>query len=713
MQRLLACLLFAGLVLPATAQQRPQPGAQPSPLLSEPGSPRLRSDTLDRGRDRSRSASTAASARRAAGTKSLSAETVQISAMGPDADPAFDALHPAITYNPASDEYLVVWAGTDNSGSLVADETEIYAQRVDPASAQPVGERIRVSEMGVDGDPSFAALHPAVAYNPVQDAYFAVWQGSASAGEFEIYGRAIRASDGSLGVTQRLTHMGPDGDATVHALAPSLAVNTDTGTYYVVWHSNAGGEVEVYGRVLDASGQPTGSGPTALSAAGPAGDPDWRAADPAAAYDPTTGEYWVVWSGSDTIDGLVAGEHEIFLRRVAPDGVPAGSGALRISRAGPDGDARIDAVRPQIVVDASLGELFVVWSANAPDGGGAFDIYAQRVDAATGAEVGTDDLRLSTMGASGERAFSGFAPVVAGTPGREYRVIWRGDDTVDDAFELYTQAVFADRSAGDEGPDDDVLLTALSGGRAGLGAVTAAVARSARDTYLAVWSGDTDGSGLVPGEHEILGRIVGDGTTLPVELVAFTATSSDTAIRLTWRTLGERNSDRFEVQRQPLLESSAPRAAPEAWTTVGTVRSAGTSNAPVDYSFTDARVPYAADEVVYRLRQVDVDGTASLSDELRVSRGAITSLTLLGTFPNPAHTAVTIRFAVPESVRRSADARLTLYDILGRRVRRIEVGEQRGRQEIRLDVGGLASSIYFLRLEVAGQYRTQRIAVTR
>ena len=426
--------------------------------------------------------------------------------MGPDGNPAFDALHPDVAYNPTPGEYFVVWAGTDDGGALVAGETEIYGQRVDPVLAQPVGARIRISAMGPDGDPSFAALRPSVVYNPAQGAYFVAWQGRTGTGAFEVYGRTIQASDLTLGPTRQLTQMSASAGPVVHALAPSLAVDAESGAYYLAWHSNAGGRAGVYGRLLDASGQPTAGEPAVLSATGPDDVPRGHAMQAAAAYDPSTGSFWIAWS-SDAVGGA-PGEREIVLRRVGADGTPDGTAGARISRAGADGDATVGAVRPSLVADAASGEVFVVWSANAPDGGGAFEVYGQRIEAPTGAEVGPDDVRLSTMGADGEGTFSGFAPAVASSPGRAYQVVWRGDDTVDDAFDLYGQAVYADRALGDEGPDDDVRLTSLSGGVARRGAVTNAIAAGPPGTYLIVWSGDTAGGDLVAGEHEIFGRIV-------------------------------------------------------------------------------------------------------------------------------------------------------------------------------------------------------------
>jgi hypothetical protein len=43
----------------------------------------------------------------------------RISQVGPDGNPAFDGLAPAVAYNPQANQYLVVWEGDE----LVDDET--------------------------------------------------------------------------------------------------------------------------------------------------------------------------------------------------------------------------------------------------------------------------------------------------------------------------------------------------------------------------------------------------------------------------------------------------------------------------------------------------------------------------------------------------------------------------------------------------------------
>jgi hypothetical protein len=71
-----------------------------------------------------------------------------------------------------------------------------------------------------------------------------------------------------------------------------------------------------------------------------------------------------------------------------------------------------------------------------------------------------------------------------------------------------------------------------------------------------------------------------------------------------------------------------------------------------------------------------------------------------------------VRFAVPED--RAADAvRLRLYDVLGRRVRTVRAEAEPGRHEHTLDVTGLSSGVYVLRLQAGGQTKTRKLTVVR
>jgi hypothetical protein len=190
---------------------------------------------------------------------------------------------------------------------------------------------------------------------------------------------------------------------------------------------------------------------------------------------------------------------------------------------------------------------------------------------------------------------------------------------------------------------------------------------------------------------------------LPVELSRLTATLEGEHAVLTWQTTSETDNAGFEVERQ---------ARSGGWRKLGRVAGAGTTPEPQSYRFRDTALPYSADSLTYRLRQVDLDGTTTLSEEITLTRAAVTNLELLGTYPNPARTRATIRFAVPARAD-GTEATLQLYDLLGRRVRQVLTSGTAGRHEQQLDVSGLSSGLYVLRLVAGDEVRTQRITVVR
>jgi hypothetical protein len=193
-------------------------------------------------------------------------------------------------------------------------------------------------------------------------------------------------------------------------------------------------------------------------------------------------------------------------------------------------------------------------------------------------------------------------------------------------------------------------------------------------------------------------------TPLPVELASFDAdVTDDRTVQLQWQTTSETGNSGFRVQRSD---------GGSSWTTLGRVEGAGTTDEPQSYRFADANTPYAADSLQYRLAQVDVDGTVNFSDPVTVRFGNPNGLELLGSFPNPARSQATVRFAIPEQM--SADnVRLELYDLLGRQVKTIPAAETSGRVEQTLDVSDLPSGTYLLRLSAGGQTQTQQVTIVR
>ena len=123
----------------------------------------------------------------------------RVSDMGGIEDPDYGAhfCRPAVAYNSAANEYLVVWRGEDNTGGLVDGEIEIFGQRVDAATGGEVGANdFRISDMGGTGDPEYDGLDPTVACSGTQNEYLTVWGGDDDTGEltndeFEIFGQRV------------------------------------------------------------------------------------------------------------------------------------------------------------------------------------------------------------------------------------------------------------------------------------------------------------------------------------------------------------------------------------------------------------------------------------------------------------------------------------------------------------------------------------------
>ncbi|WP_176521779.1 LamG-like jellyroll fold domain-containing protein [Longimonas halophila] len=208
-----------------------------------------------------------------------------------------------------------------------------------------------------------------------------------------------------------------------------------------------------------------------------------------------------------------------------------------------------------------------------------------------------------------------------------------------------------------------------------------------------------------------------DSNPLPVELAQMEATydgGEQERVTVQWETRSETNNAGFEVQRRAADGSGSVETShrgvstAESWETIAQVDGAGTTDEPQSYRVEDTDLPYAADSLRYRLRQLDADGSATLSDPVTVARN-VDQAELLPTYPNPTRSQATVRYAVPE--RQAVE--IALYDVLGRRVRTVTDGRAEGRTEQTMDVSDLASGTYFLRMQTESHTETQRVTVVR
>ena len=233
----------------------------------------------------------------------------RISDMGPSAEvgeptpaelSAYVGSMAALAYDPINTQFLVVWQGDDNTGSLVDGEFEIFGQGVD-SDGTLVGANFRISDMGPDGNTSYRGSWPMVAFNGTDEEFFVVWHGDDTTGtlvqyEYEIFGQRITASTGAeVGMNDaRLTHLGTDGDAAVDAERADVVYGD--GAYMITFASSASSPRQVSGQLVTNLGVADGDDFDVSSNAGSG------AYEPRIEYSTTSGEYLFVWRGSDAGD---------------------------------------------------------------------------------------------------------------------------------------------------------------------------------------------------------------------------------------------------------------------------------------------------------------------------------------------------------------------------------------------------------------------------
>jgi hypothetical protein len=268
-------------------------------------------------------------AQRVYSTGYLVGSNLRMSDMGGTGDAYFDAYAPDVVYNSSNFEYLIVWYGDDNAGSLVEDEFEIYGQLVDEDLVGVGANDARVSDMGGTGDLVYDAFHPSVAYNPMRNEYLVVWQGDDNVGglvdnEFEIFSQRMDADMGGLGGNDfRLSDVGGVGNGAYGVVwGPELAYHQTIDRYLVVWagEDNVGGmidgEWEVFAQALTSDIQGVGPNDERISDVGGIGELAYAAYEPVVAANSENGQFLVAWNGDDNVGGLVLGENEIFIQRV-------------------------------------------------------------------------------------------------------------------------------------------------------------------------------------------------------------------------------------------------------------------------------------------------------------------------------------------------------------------------------------------------------------
>ncbi len=209
------------------------------------------------------------------------------------------------------------------------------------------------------------------------------------------------------------------------------------------------------------------------------------------------------------------------------------------------------------------------------------------------------------------------------------------------------------------------------------------------------------------GEQAFALIVSGDNTPLPVELTSLTAkTSDDGAVTLNWETATEVNNYGFEIQRRNVTDKL--NKANSKWNEIAFVQGHGNSNSPKHYSYSDNNIS-GGNKFVYRLKQIDIDGTFEYSDEIEVNI-IPNEYVLEQNYPNPFNPTTNIKFALPEV----SQVQVVVYDLLGKEVATL-VNENldAGLHSVSFDASELTSGVYIYTLKANNFTQVKRMMLLK
>ena len=431
----------------------------------------------------------------------------RVSFMGVGGLTNFTANHPSVVYNETDNVYLVTWSGEDNTSYPLADnEFEIWGQFIDGDGNLIGGPNFRISFQATDGDANFDAKTPRVAWNSNSNEYLVVWSGDRTVGENEIYGQVLDNIGNLVGGNFRISFNGPDGDVSYDASRPDVAYNLNDDTYLVVWDgvTNSVGETEIFSILLDPSGAPA-TAESQISDIGIPGDASFNSYEPKVVFNETENQWLVVWLGEFNFT-----EFEIYGQLIDNTGDQAGSDDFRISDMGPDNNLSFDATQPELTYNITHNEYFVVWRGDdntSPLIDNEFEIFGQRISN-LGVEIGLNDQRITFVGPNSNTNYSASHPGISwDSEEGQYFAVYAGDFAPGES-EIYAQTVVLSGSLSgapirlsDMGPDNVSTFDAT---------IPVVVYNPYFDEQMVVWRGDDNVAGLVDNEFEIFMQLFGD-----------------------------------------------------------------------------------------------------------------------------------------------------------------------------------------------------------
>ena len=191
------------------------------------------------------------------------------------------------------------------------------------------------------------------------------------------------------------------------------------------------------------------------------------------------------------------------------------------------------------------------------------------------------------------------------------------------------------------------------------------------------------------------------GIVIPVELTSFRADAQEGSVVLNWTTATETNNKGFDVERNGVSLIGN-------WEKIGFVSGSGTTTEPKSYTFTDNNV--TTGNYLYRLKQIDFDGSFKYSNVIEVTVNISLKYSLEQNYPNPFNPTTKIEYSVAED----GIVILNVYNTLGQKVADLVNGEVKaGTYEVNFDASKLSSGVYYYKIEMNGFVSVKKMMLLR
>jgi hypothetical protein len=204
---------------------------------------------------------------------------------------------------------------------------------------------------------------------------------------------------------------------------------------------------------------------------------------------------------------------------------------------------------------------------------------------------------------------------------------------------------------------------------------------------------------------QIVGIISDEAATVPVELTSFTASQKGLSVFLQWVTASELNNSGFEIEKQTIYNDEISE-----WKVIGFIAGHGTTTKQSQYSFQDNNINFSPSKILYRLKQIDLDGSCEFSKVIEVNYVTSIHFSLEQNYPNPFNPITTITYSLP--INSYVD--LKIYNSLGQEVETL-VHKQMdvGKYEVKWNARNVPSGVYFCKLVTDNSSKTNKMLLLK